>query len=715
MQKLFWIAVGAVAMGSGIWAMHYIGMLAFILPVPVLYHYPTVIVSLLISCVACGTSLAIVTRKMSVTSAAMASVVMGGGIAVVHYVGMEAMRLPAMMEYLAPRVVVSIVVAVGLPLVALLQACRFKLEVGFQPKLPSAIVMGLAIPMVHYTGMWAVRFRSCNLPFSTSHTIRISALGIVIISVSTMVVLLLAMLIAFYDRMLAMRQAMADAARNGEIQFKTLAEAIPQIVWRADADGETDYINQRWYEMTGTPKGTGKGSDWMAVVHPDDRDTCRKKWREAVLSGMTFEIEYRLRDAKKEFRWYLDRAVPLRDTDGVIKQWFGTCTDIDAQKQNEQMLQEQIQQHTAALVEANAQLATEMQERTLAQQELNEQNERMVRELTKRSNRATMLIKTAELLQSCSDQNDVFSVVSGMAPKIFPDLRGAVLLFAASGDHLEIVTSWGDYRPGADVFVPQDCWALRTGHMHFVAAGDSMARCKHVSSQDTAYFCLPLISQGKSIGIVHFEVIGPGEVPESAVQHTNMFAEQVALSVANLRLREALLEQSIRDPLTKLFNRRYLEETLEREVGKAARSREPLGVLMVDLDRFKRFNDTYGHEAGDTILRATASFLVKSVRAEDVVCRFGGEEFVIILPTADGKVAHARAEKIRLELRELAVLHQGTLLGTITASVGVAAFPLNGTSPQLLLDAADSALYRAKTEGRDRVIDAAPLELMPSD
>ncbi len=268
MQKLFWIAVGAVAMGSGIWAMHYIGMLAFILPVPVLYHYPTVIVSLLISCVACGTSLAIVTRKMSVTSAAMASVVMGGGIAVVHYVGMEAMRLPAMMEYLAPRVVVSIVVAVGLPLVALLQACRFKLEVGFQPKLPSAIVMGLAIPMVHYTGMWAVRFRSCNLPFSTSHTIRISALGIVIISVSTMVVLLLAMLIAFYDRMLAMRQAMADAARNGEIQFKTLAEAIPQIVWRADADGETDYINQRWYEMTGTPKGTGKGSDWMAVFIP---------------------------------------------------------------------------------------------------------------------------------------------------------------------------------------------------------------------------------------------------------------------------------------------------------------------------------------------------------------------------------------------------------------------------------------------------------------
>ncbi len=255
-------------MGLGIWAMHYIGMLAFMLPVPVLYHYPTVIASLLLSCVACGISLTIVTRKLSLASASVASLVMGGGIAGVHYVGMEAMRLPATMEYMAPRVVLSVVVAVGVPLMALLQACRFRLRAGFQPKVGSAVLMGLAIPMVHYTGMWAVCFRSCDLPFSTSHTIRISALGIVIISVITLVVLLLAMLIAFYDRMLTLRQAMADAAREGEIQFKTLAEAIPQIVWTADADGETNYINQRWYEMTGMGPGAGKGSDWMVAFIP---------------------------------------------------------------------------------------------------------------------------------------------------------------------------------------------------------------------------------------------------------------------------------------------------------------------------------------------------------------------------------------------------------------------------------------------------------------
>ncbi len=293
----------------------------------------------------------------------------------------------------------------------------------------------------------------------------------------------------------------------------------------------------------------------------------------------------------------------------MIKQWFGTCTDIDDQKQNEQKLQEQIRQHTAALVEANTHLATEMQERTLAQQELNEQSDRMVRELTKRTNRVTLLVKSAELLQSCSDHRDVFSVVSGMATKIFPDLRGAVLLFGPSNDVLEVATSWGDCRPAAASFFSQDCWALRTGHTHFVSAGDRVAQCRHVSSGDTAYLCLPLISQGKSIGVLHFQRMEEGEFPESVILHTTMFAEQLALSVANLRLREALHEQSIRDPLTGLFNRRYLEETLEREVRRAARAREALSVVMADLDHFKKFNDTNGHEAGDAIFRAAAKLL----------------------------------------------------------------------------------------------------------
>jgi diguanylate cyclase (GGDEF)-like protein len=155
-----------------------------------------------------------------------------------------------------------------------------------------------------------------------------------------------------------------------------------------------------------------------------------------------------------------------------------------------------------------------------------------------------------------------------------------------------------------------------------------------------------------------------------------------------------------------LYNRRFLTEMMDREIRRAARAEQSLGVLMLDLDHFKKFNDTYGHDAGDTVLRETAAFLTKSIRIEDTVCRFGGEEFVIILPTADLNAARARAERIRSKLREVTVLHQGQSLGMITVSVGVATLPDHGTSAKELLEAADAALYRAKREGRDRVVDA---------
>jgi diguanylate cyclase (GGDEF)-like protein/PAS domain S-box-containing protein len=537
----------------------------------------------------------------------------------------------------------------------------------------------------------------------------ISSLGIVVISAAIFLVLLLAIkVVAFVGRMLALQSAAASAARCSEAQFHTLAEAIPQIVWTTGADGLTTYINQNWYEMTGMAPGSGMGSGWMEVVHPDDRDLCQKKWEECMASGTTFEVEYRLRDATKEFRWYLDRAVPLRDASGSILGWFGTCTDIEPQKHQQQILEEQIKEHTAALVEANFRLETEMRERALAQQELNQQNERMVSELTRRSNRATTLIKTAELLQSCGDLKDVLSVIAGMAPRMFPELCGAVMLLNQSRDTLEVSASWTSCQLSGSVLGPQDCWALRGGHLHSVSAGDCTAECRHVLPGHHSYFCLPLLSQGEAIGVLHFQVIDSQGLPESAMLMVNMFAEQVGLCISNLRLREALRNQSIRDPLTGLFNRRYLEETLEREVRRATRSEQALGVIMLDLDHFKRFNDTYGHEAGDTVLRQTASFLANSVRAEDIVCRFGGEEFIVILPMADLNATRTRAESICSRLRELEVLHDGRPVGRVTASAGVAAYPEHGIVPKALIEAADAAMYRAKKEGRDRVVVADP-------
>jgi diguanylate cyclase (GGDEF)-like protein/PAS domain S-box-containing protein len=530
-------------------------------------------------------------------------------------------------------------------------------------------------------------------------------------------VITIAIIVSFLARMLALQRVAAARARDGQARFSLLAETIPQIVWTAPPTGRIDYCNQRWYEITGCSTSDLLAGQWHKAIHPDDLPVLVENWDRARTKGMPFQMEYRIHTRADGFRWFLARATPMRNSTGAIVRWFGSCTDIDDQMRNQQVLEEQIKQHTAALLEANARLQAEMHERAQAQQELDRQSERMLQELTRRSNRATMMAKMAEHLQGCTDLNDVWSVVSGMAPKIFPELRGAVLLLNSSNDTLEVAASWSACALPAAVFGSQDCWALRTGHVHVVSSGDTTAPCRHTDVAQQSYACLPLLSQGKAIGILHFQC-GSAEVfSESDLSLATTFSEQVGLSISNLRLREALRNQSIRDPLTGLFNRRYLEDTIQRETRRAVRAEHSLGMILLDLDHFKNFNDTYGHDAGDTVLREAANFLIKSVRAEDIVCRFGGEEFLIILPMADLKATQVRAERIRSQLREKPIMHLGKSLGMVTVSIGVAVLPDHGTTPKELFAAADAALYRAKREGRDRVMVAeaadSPDDTMP--
>jgi len=494
-----------------------------------------------------------------------------------------------------------------------------------------------------------------------------------------------------------------DASAQTEARFQTLAEAIPQIVWIADASGRTTYINKRWFRMTGMDENENV-ENWTNAVHPDDRAPCHDEFQQCLHSGQEFEIEYRLNDASRGYRWYLDRAVPLRDDHGVIQQWFGTCTDIEEQKLYQQTLERQIKERTEELADANARLQQEMLEKDLARRELDEQTSKMMKALKTRSDRATLLANLGELFQSCHTREEVFTAAIGFAPKIFPYRRGAIALMNASRNLLEIAGQWNDCHIPTESFEPDACWALRTGHPHLVLAGDRTARCAHGAGMNSTFLCVPILAQGEALGILHIQATEEDpDLGEGEMSFNTTFAAQIGLSVANIRLRDALQAQSMRDPLTGLYNRRYLEETLDRELRRATRSQQPLGVLMLDLDHFKKFNDTYGHEAGDVVLRETASFLARSIRSEDFVCRYGGEEFVVVLPTADLKVSAARAESIRSKLRDLSVTHDGHSVGTVSASIGVAALPDHGATEKELLHAADAALYRAKKEGRDRV------------
>jgi len=500
------------------------------------------------------------------------------------------------------------------------------------------------------------------------------------------------------------RKSHLDAARERELYFQTMAEALPEIIWTADPDGADDYFNKKCFDYTGLTHEQMKGTGWTVIVHPDDLNMCAEKWKNALRTGDPYDVEYRLRAKDGSYRWFLGRANPIRNAEGEIIKWFGTCTDIENQKQNQQILEDQILERTAQLADVNTRLQEEMLEKDFARKELDQQNERMMSELRERTQRATMLAKMGELLQSCISRDEVFAGALGFAPKIFLAAPGAIALLDASRSVAEVIGSWSDCQlPGA-VFEPAACWALRTGHPHLVVAGDSTAPCTHAVGVKNTYLCIPILAQGETLGILHLQATE--DVPHlesSDLSLKTTFAGQVGLSIANIRLREALRTQSVRDALTGLYNRRYLEEVLEREVRRAARAAQCLGILMIDLDHFKNFNDTYGHDAGDAVLRETAMFLSKGIRAEDFVCRFGGEEFVVILPTADMEASRARAERLRLKMRELTVMHLGKSLGMVTISVGVASFPQHGMSPKELMASADAALYEAKRGGRDRV------------
>jgi diguanylate cyclase (GGDEF)-like protein/PAS domain S-box-containing protein len=161
-------------------------------------------------------------------------------------------------------------------------------------------------------------------------------------------------------------------------------------------------------------------------------------------------------------------------------------------------------------------------------------------------------------------------------------------------------------------------------------------------------------------------------------------------------------EQSVRDHVTGLFNRRYMEETLERELLRASRKQCSLGIIMLDLDNFKRINDTYGHAAGDVILHELGILLLSHVRREDIPSRYGGDEFIIILPDASREIVQKRAEILRESVCNFQLQFEGVILDAVTISFGIATFPNDGSTGSAILRAADKALYFAKHEFRDR-------------
>jgi diguanylate cyclase (GGDEF)-like protein len=318
------------------------------------------------------------------------------------------------------------------------------------------------------------------------------------------------------------------------------------------------------------------------------------------------------------------------------------------------------------------------------------------------------LSELGDSLQSCQTVEEIYKMCQSALSGVLGLRPGALSIINPSRDLVESVTSWENCSTTEPVFHPEDCWALRRGKAY---GHNSPLPCTHVSeSVAMNYLCVPLIAHGETLGILYLEDMASlkAHSPQamkfeqtSISRRVNAVADRISIALANLKLRELLRNQSIRDPLTGLFNRRYLEESLNRELNRANRTGRNVSLVMLDLDHFKHFNDTFGHQVGDILLKEVAGVIKSRVRAGDLACRYGGEEFSLILAEVDTEGTYKCVENIRESIKHLSLHHRGQTLGTITVSAGIATFPSHGNTMEDLIRCADEALYRAKKIGRD--------------
>jgi len=463
-----------------------------------------------------------------------------------------------------------------------------------------------------------------------------------------------------------------------DINFKTLAEDAPVTLWLTDTQGNAIFTNNQYKNFIGREKVDQQGGKaWFNALHPEDREYCLDIFKDAFESHKAFTMEYRLKRRDGEYRHFIDHGEPYIDNVGAFAGFVGSSTDITEQK--------------------------------LSEDELKKSHD----EMTQYNYEMQLINQLNSYLQVCRTVDETYPIVSYYAEQIFPECDGALFLFNDSKSLVEAKSKWGRDTTAIPVITPDDCWSLRQGKTHTTLDNDARLRCNHVVESITNYICEPIIAQGDMLGMLHVEFADQEFASEEdKKQHiesrkrlTKITADNLALSLVSLKLREALQNQSVKDPLTQLFNRRYMEESLEREIHRCVRANDGLGIIMADVDHFKKFNDQFGHDAGDLVLTEFASLLMTKFRTSDIVCRYGGEEFIIIMPMTSKEIVVERAQDIRETLKALAISLKNVDLPQVTSSFGVSY--MSGTtvvSVEKLIKAADVALYQAKKAGRDQVL-----------
>ncbi|MGH1466419.1 MAG: sensor domain-containing diguanylate cyclase [Cognatishimia sp.] len=310
-----------------------------------------------------------------------------------------------------------------------------------------------------------------------------------------------------------------------------------------------------------------------------------------------------------------------------------------------------------------------------------------------------------EWLQSSRSIEELFQMVSKFMCHMLPECEGTIYVYSNSRDVLDGSAAWNGGKFKNHIH-PEACWGLRRGRTYTYGTSDVSFICEHAEPHDdSAYFCFPILAHGETVGLMHLKQKQGFDTDTffGTQKLAQMSAEQISMAIANVRMRDQLQEQSIRDPLTGLFNRRHMLDRSRRLLKQYGQHREPVHFIYIDIDHFKIFNDNHGHDAGDIVLRTVGEALSSACDGEELACRLGGEEFLLVWPSLSDQELRQRAEKLRLLVENLSVQYRENRLPKITVSIGIASSPADGSLCQDLLCAADRALYKAKDQGRNQI------------
>jgi diguanylate cyclase (GGDEF)-like protein/PAS domain S-box-containing protein len=475
------------------------------------------------------------------------------------------------------------------------------------------------------------------------------------------------------------------AVRDDENFFFKVIESAPEPFCSAHPDGRLKAYNQAFLNLTGYSKEELKAIKLSDIVPSDCRDRYAALLAQAAQRDhpLLSEMEYIRKDGSRVPVEASVHRIADENRNVAFYCWFFRNSTMRSQAEKEV-------------------------------QQVNERLSNYVSELEQRNRETELFSEMVSLLQACVTIEEVQSIIGRLVRELFSSDSGAMYLLNSMRTQFEPVALWGQNKPGEQGISGRECWSMRLGKMYVVDAGMAGVLCSHVKAPvETASLCIPLAAQGETLGLLHI-VFSPGwlslspDARERQKRHKQQLAiavaENIALSLANFKLRDSLYIQSIHDYLTGLYNRRYMAELLEKELHRMARKKLPAGIIIIDIDLFKGINDRFGHEAGDLVLREFSLFLRKNIREEDFACRYGGDEFVIILPETSLENARQRAEQLRAGVKHVAVQFREHRLDMVTLSLGVAVYPNHGLTAETLLRTADAALYRAKAEGRDRVV-----------